>query len=453
MELKPTPHLSPFGKFCVTIGHLPASYTLALTYEEQLLWFCNFLEKTVIPAIDQNAEAVTELQELYIELKNYVDHYFDNLDVQTEINNKLDEMALDGTLEHIINDELLTEINSKISSIENTLSNESKIHFIANTSVEAEQSSFVGDCVLITGAKNILIDVGNQTNASTLLNYLQENNITKLDYIILSHYHNDHIGGTNAEGFLTLISNSSIDFSECTVILPHKNIDYSRFVPSDDDNVFRDREQIIITSLTANDISYAWATEGQIITLSENEELEFHNCSIDYYSDYYNYTIDGFGIDQEYTNYNNFCLITLYKHFDNKFAFTGDIELLAEENNYQVFHDIDLLKIEHHGLNCQSSNKYLNQLSPKYSVICNSQYYNNPADYARPTAFDLTSKGSILYTTRNANETLVFTSTYTDIIAENKTTTELNNMQYDLWSGQEILSGSDLNDFTAVRNL
>ena len=35
-------------------------------------------------------------------MKNYVEHYFDNLDVQEEINNKLDEMAESGELEELI---------------------------------------------------------------------------------------------------------------------------------------------------------------------------------------------------------------------------------------------------------------------------------------------------------------------------------------------------------------
>lgn len=88
-------NLKPFKKFCMTIGALPSSYLESLTYQELLLWFCDYLQNTVIPTIDNNAEAVKELQNLYIELKDYVDNYFKNLDVQKEINNKLDEMASD----------------------------------------------------------------------------------------------------------------------------------------------------------------------------------------------------------------------------------------------------------------------------------------------------------------------------------------------------------------------
>ena len=93
--MKDIKKIRPFTRFCMTIGNLPTSYALSMTYEEQLLWFCNFLQNTVIPAINTNAEAVIELQE-------YVKSYFDNLDVQEEINNKLDEMAESGELTEII---------------------------------------------------------------------------------------------------------------------------------------------------------------------------------------------------------------------------------------------------------------------------------------------------------------------------------------------------------------
>ena len=94
--------LPPFKRFCMTIGELPTSYVESMSYYESLVWLCNYLSKTVIPAINTNGEAVTELQEKYIELKDYVDNYFDNLDVQTEIDNKLDDMAESGELAEII---------------------------------------------------------------------------------------------------------------------------------------------------------------------------------------------------------------------------------------------------------------------------------------------------------------------------------------------------------------
>lgn len=95
-------NLKPFPKFCCSIGYIPTSYKVAMTYEEQLFWLCDFLKNTVIPTVNQNGQAVEELQNLYVELKSYVDNYFDDLDVQTAINNKLDDMAESGQLTDII---------------------------------------------------------------------------------------------------------------------------------------------------------------------------------------------------------------------------------------------------------------------------------------------------------------------------------------------------------------
>lgn len=94
--------LSPFKRFCVTIGNLPTTYMESLSYYEMLEWLCNYLEKTVIPAINNNSEALEEVQNAFVELKNYVDTYFDNIDLQDEVNAKLDDMADKGQLTEII---------------------------------------------------------------------------------------------------------------------------------------------------------------------------------------------------------------------------------------------------------------------------------------------------------------------------------------------------------------
>ncbi|MBO7731325.1 MAG: hypothetical protein J6S67_02180 [Methanobrevibacter sp.] len=92
----------PFKKLVMTIGELPTSFVESMTYYELLAWFTNYLQTVIIPTVNNNAEAVEELQGLFTELKTFVDTYFENLDVQEEINNKLDEMVEDGTLQEII---------------------------------------------------------------------------------------------------------------------------------------------------------------------------------------------------------------------------------------------------------------------------------------------------------------------------------------------------------------
>ena len=115
--------LTPFGRFCCTIGNLPASYMESLTYEEQLLWLCKYIEETLIPHVNANSDGIIELQNLFIELKKYVDDYFSDLNVQNEINNKLDEMAKDGTLDTIINQNIFADLNQNIEDLQNDLNN------------------------------------------------------------------------------------------------------------------------------------------------------------------------------------------------------------------------------------------------------------------------------------------------------------------------------------------
>ena len=92
----------PFKHFVMTIGELPTSFVDSMTYYEMLAWFVNYLENTIIPAVNNNAECVEELQAAFIELKGYVDNYFDNLDVQEEINNKLDDMVEQGNCKRLL---------------------------------------------------------------------------------------------------------------------------------------------------------------------------------------------------------------------------------------------------------------------------------------------------------------------------------------------------------------
>lgn len=92
----------PFKYMVATIGNLPTSFVDSMSYYECIAWIANYIKTTIIPAVNNNAAATEELQQYYEQLKSYVDHYFDNLDVQEEINNKLDEMAEQGQLTDII---------------------------------------------------------------------------------------------------------------------------------------------------------------------------------------------------------------------------------------------------------------------------------------------------------------------------------------------------------------
>lgn len=92
--------LPPFKAFLAS--NIPSVYDNTLTYYEELVKLIAYLEKEVVPAINKTAAEVDGVLEAFKQLKDYVDHYFDNLDVQEEINNKLDAMAESGTLAEIV---------------------------------------------------------------------------------------------------------------------------------------------------------------------------------------------------------------------------------------------------------------------------------------------------------------------------------------------------------------
>ena len=81
---------------------IPLAFDESLSYYECLCGLLDYLKNVIIPTVNNNADAVAELQTLYEELRSYVDNYFKNLDVQEEINNKLDEMVESGELQEII---------------------------------------------------------------------------------------------------------------------------------------------------------------------------------------------------------------------------------------------------------------------------------------------------------------------------------------------------------------
>ena len=81
---------------------IPLAFDESMSYYETLCGLLNYLKNVVIPTVNNNADAAAELQTLYEQLRSYVEDYFTNLDVQEEINNKLDAMVEDGTLPEIV---------------------------------------------------------------------------------------------------------------------------------------------------------------------------------------------------------------------------------------------------------------------------------------------------------------------------------------------------------------
>lgn len=105
MAVNFTPSLEPYkqtGSFkfwCQKV--LPLVYDDSLSYYELLCKVVYYLND-VISNVDGLKVDIDKLLNAFNELQDYVNNYFDNLDVQEEINNKLDDMAESGALGTIL---------------------------------------------------------------------------------------------------------------------------------------------------------------------------------------------------------------------------------------------------------------------------------------------------------------------------------------------------------------
>lgn len=128
--------LKPFRHWCQKV--LPLVYDDSLSYYELLCKVVDYLNNTMedVDTLhddvdnlhtayedlegDMNAKylAMTSwMNSSYADLVDFVNTYFADLNVQTEINNKLDDMAEDGTLSALIEPYVQPKVNNKINSM------------------------------------------------------------------------------------------------------------------------------------------------------------------------------------------------------------------------------------------------------------------------------------------------------------------------------------------------
>lgn len=324
----PYKHLTPF-KRCVlqNFPFIEADFD-ALTNYGLLCKIVEYLNK-VIASQNEVQTNVETLNNAFIDLKNYVDNYFDNLDVQDEINNKLDAMVEDGTLAEIIGD-YLSEY----------------VEYIAQGFIPNERSM---DCNIIryhkeSSVKNIMVDCGTYEAWYYISRMLISEGIDHLDYFILTHFHTDHDGNIQ-----NLITNGYID--ENTTILV--GCEYTDF-----NATYNARMVADLGYFSAAGLTYRTPSEGEVIAI-DNLKLTFHNCTkavIDAYST---------------TNPNNGSLVFLAEFDGTKAIYLGDalipVYKYLDSINFPES-NVDLEKIGHHGIEQYTSESYVKRLSPTYAI-------------------------------------------------------------------------------------
>lgn len=371
-----------------------------------------------------------KIAETMVYIKNNLSNYIRDL---------LDSMLLSGELEQIITDTVLEEISDMqeyFEELKTYLGNEIKVHF-------PKRTNNGGDCQIIETKNNvIMIDIGATGTQTELINYLINNNITKINYLILSHYHNDHIGGS-VESVKTLLNNPNIDTSNITFILPHHYLDWTRMIDPNGELADIKKDQTDIENLVIGDYNYIYPVENYNLQV-DDIDLQFNNLESGYFDDYYLEKTDCYNNEKDFTNYNNFSMTTLLTHHDNKFLFPGDVEQLAQSKIYRNFENIDVYKVEHHSLNITTNQDYLNRITPKYSIIQNYRTDAQDGTELRATTNKL-SLCSTLFS-NNASGTVIITSNKFSLNATCDGATINNNNTYTLNSGMALLPNSDLNN-------
>ena len=349
----------------------------------------------------------------------------------------LDSMLLSGELEEIITETVLDniqEMQEYFEELKEYLGNDVKVHF-------PKRTNNGGDCQIIETKNNvIMIDIGNTGTQDELIQYLIDNDIKKINYLIFSHYHNDHIGGSVVT-VRNLLDNANIDTSDITFVLPHHNLDWNRVIDPNRELLDIKNDQLAIEDMVIGHYNYIYPVENTKLEI-DDITLQFNNLESGYFEDYYLNTVDCYNNVKNYTNYNNFSMTTLLKHHDNTFLFSGDVEQLAQSKIYRNFENIDVYKVEHHSLNITTNQDYLNRITPKYSIIQNYRTDAQDGTELRATTNKLAQCSTLF--SNNASGNIVITSNRYSLKAICDDATINNQNIYTLTTGQALLEGADL---------
>ena len=176
--------------------------------------------------------------------------------------------------------------------------------------------------------ETMLIDAGNNENGKDIVDFIKSKGITKINYLIGTHPHADHIGG------LDDVINSDLEIAN--VYMPKIQTNTKTF-------------EDVLDALKNKNLKVTAPSKGDTFKIGDA------NCEV---------MTDSI-LDKD--NLNLSSIVIRLEFGENSFLFMGDAE--TENEKTINWPKTNLLKVGHHGSNTSSSQNFLNQVKPEYAII------------------------------------------------------------------------------------
>lgn len=188
-----------------------------------------------------------------------------------------------------------------------------------------------GDSIFIELPNNetMLIDAAESYQSENIINYLKNLNYQKIDYVIGTHPHTDHIGGLK----------DIINTFEIGKIYMPKVVSTTKTYES------------LLMAIKDKNLKINTAKAGTSII--DTDALKINILAPN---------------NSTYTELNNYSVVTKITYGTTKFLFMGDAEKLSE-NEIKENVAADVIKIGHHGSNTSSSIDFIKKVNAKYGII------------------------------------------------------------------------------------
>lgn len=240
--------------------------------------------------------------------------------------------------------------------------------------------------LIINNNQTMLIDAGNNEDGNLIVEFIKSLGIEKIDYLVGTHAHEDHIGGMD-----DIINNFNIG----TVYLPYTT------EKTTTTKTFED----VLDSLIAKKLSITTANIGDKFTLGNT------NCEIMY--------VDN--SEPEDTNDQSICIRLELKN--ESFLFMGDASGKVEKARNWT--QTNVLKVAHHGSKTSTSKEFLKQVKPQIAIISvgKDNSYKHPSEQVLERLESIKAK---IYRTDELGTILLISDGDSNTVEKIKTNTDGN---------------------------